>query len=129
MIKANEQKEFIFLHLDPMNEVFPILKTLASSISSDSQNEITKLVSEFERDRLLQLGVSKVKVQDICRLWTEVWDELYKDQLAESLDLVGIVESYLNIDFLDPESLLPMNLVHKNRRVRLLLNFSTILKY
>ncbi len=129
MIRAKEQQEFIFLHLDPMNETFPILQSIASAVSCDSTNELTKLLSDFEKDRLKQLGITQIKVQEICRLWTEVWDELYKEQLADSLDLVGLIESYLNLDLFDEENLLPLNLIHKNRRVRLLLNFATVLKF
>lgn len=129
MIRAKEQQEFFFLHLDPMNEVQPIIETMASSLTFDTNNEYLELLTDTEKDTLKHLQIEKIRVQDTCRLWTEIWDELYKEQLASSLDLIGLVESYLNLDLFDKNNFIPLNLISKNRRVRLLLNFATALKF
>ncbi|SMF54670.1 hypothetical protein [Pseudobacteriovorax antillogorgiicola] len=85
-----------FLSLDPVKDIEPIL----------SKND------------------SRLGLHEICQYWNQTWDRIYQEQLAETLDLVGMIEECLNQDIfeLDQEAL--QHGISINRRAGFLLQAS-----
>lgn len=103
-----------FLHLSASNDIFPFLMKCRRSIE-DSQSEAFKRVLGTEKDPL-KVMLSQAKDRDyLDQLFREVGtvtpdkinrivgsfvDQIYRLNLAETLDLVGIVESIGNVDLI-----------------------------
>ena len=129
MVLAEQNSCFAFLHLDPAKEILPVMKAVYHSIRAGMENALVEDLSATNRKQLLELGLDTVSIADLDQIASLLWDELYKEQLCQSLDLVGIVESYFSINVFDDSKPTVLKLVARNKRIQMLLEHCTHIQF
>lgn len=125
MMLAESFGYFAFLHLDPIKEIIPLFKAIFHSLNGKLENALVVDLDAISREQLLLLGIGDVTASDILKIKSLIWDELYKEQLCQSLDLIGLVESYFGVNVFDDTQLTILKLISRDKRIQMLLKHCT----
>ncbi len=129
-----------FLHLSPSGEIYPFLMKCKRSLD---QNEGVKRVLGMEKDPVRQI-LSQAKDRDhLMTLFNEVGnlsadrisqtvshfiEQIYRLNLAETLDLVGLVETIAGVDLSNPRAS-SYQRINQSNAAKSILSFAAELKF
>lgn len=142
LIRAMSLDYYPYLHLNPSNDIFPFLMKCRRSIE-ESQSENFKRVLGMDKDPL-KVMLTQAKDRDyLDQLFREVGtvtpdkinsivstfiDQIYRLNLAETLDLVGMVETIANVD-LTSASTSSLQVLNENAAAKIVLMFAADLRF
>ncbi len=141
LIRAVSVDYYPYLHLSPHNDLFPFLMKCRRSLEQNrvdnfkrmlgmEKDALKLMLSQADRDYLEQLFVevgplSPDKITKIIQVYV---DQIYRLNMAESLDLIGVIESISNTD-LFTDRISPLVLVNQSASIRNLIAFTADLKF
>lgn len=132
-----QMQYFVPLALNPKKDAFPIVAEIADHFSSKGMTAIKsrlkgrsdtiKALEGLDQKKLRDLyeRVGMPKVEALNQLWFAMQSQVYLIVLAETLDLVGSLESIVNRDFLEPDALQPGEIIRLNPYAQVLIHFMT----
>lgn len=143
IVRAVKSGFYPILKLNPERHLLPLvsdtkiitessfksgLKFGLQSILSSGQKSLEHYVRDLDHARLASLysRVGDISLARIKKIQSVLWDHLYKSQLAETLDLIGISEAILGKD-LEEDHYEPLALPNQSRYIRELLILATAL--
>ena len=125
---------FVPLSLDPLNQVKPLLmkvrEMLTGSMIDDfryylgmNQDKVDGFLRKMDRNQLSLLSeqIESISDAELIALWKSMWQLLYQEQLAKTLDLVGLVESLIGSDLIDYKNEPPVVVVKSFTEIQNLL--------
>lgn len=131
---------FIPLSLHPINDFYPLMLELHQYLGSSSlsrlrhrlagKSQFTKVLSQVDlrEVRVLHEKIGLPTQEQLTQLWEVLELHLYRLQLAETLDIIGVLEAITNKDFLIPGALRHSQIYDLSPLIRPLLEFITSLK-
>ena len=136
-IRAIRLNYYVILSLDPVNQLLPLLKRTRKLIGSGrlgdvkavlglEQDSLKVALKGFDQTRLRDLmnKVPKITAEDLLKVYEVLWNQIYGMQLAETLDLIGILESIGNLDILR-RKWTPLKILETSAQARPLVDFTT----
>jgi hypothetical protein len=141
LIRAVSVDYYPYLHLSPSNDLFPFLMKCRRSLEQNrvdsfkrmlgmEKDALKLMLSQADRDYLEQLfvEVGPLSPDKITKIVGVYVDQIYRLNMAESLDLVGLIESISNTDLLT-DRISPLALVNQSASIRTLIAFTADLKF
>lgn len=130
-----------YLHLSPNNDIFPFLMKCRRSLEQGRMDGVRRMLgmekdplklmlSQADRDYIEQLfvEVGSLSPDKITKIAGVYVDQIYRLNIAESLDVIGLIESISNIDlFRDRVS--PLAVIQQSAAIRALIAFAAELKF
>jgi len=141
LIRAVGVDYYPYLHLSPSSELFPFLMKCRRSLEQNrvdnfkrmlgmEKDALKLMLSQSDRDYLEQLfvEVGPLSPDKITKIVGVYVDQIYRLNMAESLDLVGVIESISNTNLLQ-DRISPLALVNQSASIRNLIAFTADLKF
>jgi hypothetical protein len=141
LIRAVSVDYYPYLHLSPSNDLFPFLMKCRRSLEQNrvdnfkrmlgmEKDALKLMLSQADRDYLEQLfvEVGPLSPDKITKIIGVYVDQIYRLNMAESLDLVGVIESISNMNLLT-DRISPLALVNQSASIRTLIAFTADLKF
>lgn len=141
LIRAVSVDYYPYLHLSPSNDLFPFLMKCRRSLEQNrvdsfkrmlgmEKDALKLMLSQADRDYLEQLfvEVGPLSPDKITKIVGVYVDQIYRLNMAESLDLVGVIESISNTNLLT-DGISPLALVNQSASIRTLIAFTADLKF
>jgi hypothetical protein len=141
LIRAVSVDYYPYLHLSPSNDLFPFLMNCRRSLEQNrvdsfkrmlgmEKDALKLMLSQADRDYLEQLfvEVGSLSPDKITKIVGVYLDQIYRLNMAESLDLVGVIESISNTNLLT-DRISPLALVNQSPSIRTLIAFTADLKF
>lgn len=141
LIRAVSVDYYPYLHLSPSNDLFPFLMKCRRSLEQNrvdsfkrmlgmEKDALKLMLSQADRDYLEQLfvEVGPLSPDKITKIVGVYVDQIYRLNMAESLDLVGVIESISNTNLLT-DRISPLALVNQSASIRTLIAFTADLKF
>jgi hypothetical protein len=128
------------LALDPQKEIMPVITSLHEMLSKQgfsrikmqltSRPALLKYVRDTDLKRLKPLyeKVGMPTEEQVVQLWEAMRVHVYRMQLAETLDVIGLFESLLDKDLLRPYLMRHSEIYQQLPQAKALLEFVTKLK-
>ncbi len=141
LIRAVSVDYYPYLHLSPSNDLFPFLMKCRRSLEQNKVDSFKRMLgmekdalklmlSQADRDYMEQLfvEVGPLSPDKITKIVGVYVDQIYRLNMAESLDLVGVIESISNTNLLT-DRISPLALVNQSASIRTLIAFTADLKF
>jgi hypothetical protein len=129
------------LKLHPQKEAAPIIAAFRDTLNEKGLNRIKNMLGleqnllmnalvDIDKDELSRLfeRAGAIDELSITRLWTTMREQVYRLQIAETLDIVGLFESSCGRDLLDGPVLERNEILHLSKYFPHLLIYITELK-
>jgi len=141
VLRAVKMNYYIPLKMDPVKQAYPLAVRLDSilkekkisqvlSVMGLERDPIRHAVMQMDRDHLQRL-LSKsypLQAEHFAKLWKMMWNHLYSLQIAETLDLIGVVEAVRNVNLFDKAPTVVRRMVHESNQIRFLMTKGMELK-
>ncbi|MCX6128441.1 MAG: hypothetical protein NTX25_05170 [Proteobacteria bacterium] len=141
LIRAVSLDYYPMLNLSPANDLFPFLMKVRRSLEQNRMDSVKRIfgmekdgfklmLSQADREGLEQLfvEVGSLSPDKITKIVGVYVDQIYRVNLAESLDLIGLMESISNINLLD-DNVSSLSVVNQSAAIRSLISFAAELKF
>lgn len=141
VLRAVKMNYYIPLKMDPLKQAFPLAARLDSilkekkitqvlSVMGLERDPIRNAVMQMDRDHLQRLlsKAQPLQAEFFAKLWKMMWNHLYSLQIAETLDLIGVVEAVRNVNLFDKSSTVVRRMVHESNQIRFLMTKGMELK-
>jgi tetratricopeptide (TPR) repeat protein len=141
LIWSIKQNYYVPLRLNPGSQILPLLSHIFDAASDNSisriknlfgmeQNAIAKLLNNLDKSEIKRLfeRVGALKEDQLRKLWRAMTEHVYRIQIVETLDIIGVFEAIAGKDLLNDKKLTGKKIMELSPSFVELLKFIATLK-